>query len=104
MAKTVSIVDARRELGRLAEEVHRTGQAVVLTRRGRAIARLVPDASSPREQQRPAGELAALRCTVELRCTPQGLLRAITELRREFTRSAQRRTLTLPRAEPRRRG
>jgi len=42
MAKSISIVDARRDLGRIADEVRRTGQAVVLTRRGRPVARLAP--------------------------------------------------------------
>ena len=31
MVKSISIVDARRDLGRIADEVCRTGQAVVLT-------------------------------------------------------------------------
>jgi len=43
MSKTVSIVAARRELGRLADEVRRTGQPVILTRRGHAIARIAPE-------------------------------------------------------------
>lgn len=40
--KRVSIERARRELGRLADEVNQTGQDVVLTRRGKTIARIVP--------------------------------------------------------------
>ena len=43
MKKSVSIVETRRNLGRLAEEVRRTGQSVVLTRRGRAVARIAPE-------------------------------------------------------------
>ena len=34
MKKSVSIVEARQELGRLAEEVRRTGKSVARTRRG----------------------------------------------------------------------
>ena len=47
MKKSVSIVEARQELGRLAEEVRRTGKSVALTRRGRVIARIAPDTTTP---------------------------------------------------------
>jgi prevent-host-death family protein len=85
MAKSTSIVDARRDLGRLPDEVRRTGQAVVLTRRGRPVARLAsqpPSSAKPARAQRP---LAGLRGSVKLLCPPDELLQTIRELRREFT-------------------
>jgi len=53
MVKSISIVDARRDLGRIADEVRRTGQAVVLTRRGRPVARLAPHLPSSAKPARP---------------------------------------------------
>jgi prevent-host-death family protein len=103
MAKTISIVAARRDLGRLADEVRRSGQAIVLTRRGRPVARLVPQPASsakPASQPRP---FAGLRGSVKLLCTPDELLRTIRELRREVAASLQRRGSRLERSPRRRR-
>lgn len=103
MAKSVSIVEARRDLGRLADEVRRTGQAVMLTRRGRPIARLAPNSNVPPVPRQRADALATLRGTVELRCGPRALLRAIRELRHEFARSSERGALAFEGPGPRRR-
>src|SRR5437870_8139203 len=92
MAKSISIVDARRDLGRIADEVRRTGQAVVLTRRGRPVARLAPHPPSSAKPARPERPLAGLRGSVQLLCTPGDLLRTIRELRHEFAVSLERRS------------
>ncbi|MGH7859700.1 MAG: type II toxin-antitoxin system Phd/YefM family antitoxin [Candidatus Binatia bacterium] len=102
MAKSVSIVEARRDLGRLADEVRRTGQAVVLTRRGRPVARLAPHAASPAKGASPGRPLAGLRGSVQLLCTPEELLQAVRDLRREFALSLERRSSHLG-SSPRRR-
>jgi prevent-host-death family protein len=91
MLRRVSIVAARRELGRLAEEVRRTGQPVVLTRRGRAVARIVPEAGTEPGRKRPHDAFAELRGTVRLHCDLDGLQRTIRALRTEFSRSLDRR-------------
>lgn len=92
MAKAVSIVAARKELGRLADEVRRTGQPVTLTRRGRAVARIVPEPRA--EVSQDGGErdaFAALRGTVRLNCDLDGLQTAIRELRTELAQNLDRR-------------
>jgi prevent-host-death family protein len=103
MAKSVSIVEARRDLGRLADEVCRTGQAVVLTRRGRPVARLASHPPSSAEPDRPKRPLADLQGSVRLLCARDEILRAVRELRREFTASIEHRGSRLQRS-PRRRG
>ena len=102
MAKSISIVDARRDLGRLADEVCRTGQAVVLTRRGRPVARLAPQPASSAKPARAQRPLAGLRGSVKLLCAPDELLQTIRELRREFTVSLERRSSRLERSRRRR--
>lgn len=99
MKKRVSIVEARRDLGRLAEEVCRTGQAVVLTKRGRVVARLAPDAATSGRGRRGAGDaFAPLRGTVRMNCSFEVLQQAVRALRSEFTRSLERRDASpLPR-------
>jgi prevent-host-death family protein len=95
MPRRVSIVEARRELGRLADEVSRTGQPVVLTRRGRAIARIAP-APEPRAAGRKrADAFGELRGTVRLACGIDELRRAIRALRSEAGRSLGRRAAGL---------
>ena len=69
MPKKVSIVDARKELGRLAEDVRRTGQPVVLT----------------------SDAFAELRGTVRLNCDLGTLQADVRELRSRFTASLDRR-------------
>jgi prevent-host-death family protein len=92
MKKSVSIVEARRDLGRLAEEVRRTGQPVVLTRRGRAVARIAPEpvAEAATAPQRRDG-FAALRGTLRMNCSFDALVQAVRELRDEFTQNLERR-------------
>ena len=82
MKKSVSIVEARRDLGRLVEEVRRTGQPVVLTRRGRAVARIAPEpvAEVATAPQRRDG-FAALRGTLRMNCSFDALVQAVHELR-----------------------
>jgi len=104
MARTVSIVAARRELGRLADEVRRTGQPVILTRRGRAVARIAPEANIERGQTRPRDAFAELRGTVRLHCDFDELQSAIRALRREFGSNLDRRAATLNAGGARRRG
>jgi prevent-host-death family protein len=94
MKKTVSIVAARRELGRLAEEVNRTGQPVVLTRRGRAVARIAPEPGTELRPLRQRDAFAELRGTVRLNCTIDELQTAVRRLRAEFTDALARRRAT----------
>lgn len=98
MPKTVSIVDARRDLGRLAEEVRRTGQPVILTKRGRVVAYIAPEPSSaPTRSRRRPDPFAALRGTVEVVGSFDDMQRAIRSLRREFRDSLKRRTALVAR-------
>jgi prevent-host-death family protein len=96
MPKTVSIVDARRDLGRLAEEVQRTRQPVILTKRGRAVARIAPEPTGAAVgRRRGADPFAALRGTVQVVGSFDDLERTIRSLRREFTDSLDRRAALL---------
>jgi len=89
MGRSISIVNARRQLGRLAEEVRRTGRPVVLTRRGRPVARIAPE---PGPSASPARDgFAALRGTVRLDCSFDELQQTVRALRSEFARSLKRR-------------
>ena len=83
--KSVSIVVARRELGRLANEVRRTARPVVLTRRGKPIARLVP---APEDEARDG--LAGLVGSIEMTCSRVDLERSIRELRSGWNDSLDR--------------
>jgi len=102
--KSVSIVEARRELGRLAERVRRTRQPIVLTRRGRVVARIAPEpAASPAMSGRAPDAFAALRGTLRMNCGFDELQRAIRELRSEFARNLERRAGSrLPSRRPKR--
>jgi prevent-host-death family protein len=92
MKKRVSIVDARRELGRLADEVRRTRQPVVLTRRGRAVARITPEPAGTAAGARNArGAFAGLRHSVQLNGDFAALQQAVEGLRQEFADSLDRR-------------
>ena len=98
MRRTLSLVEARRELGRLAEEVRRTGQPIVLTKRGRAVACIVPEPAATRPARRAAADaFAALRGTVRMNCTFAALDRAVRALRSEFAESLERRAASSPR-------
>ncbi len=101
MKKSVSIVAARRELGRLAEEVRRTRQPVMLTRRGRAVARLAPEPGIELGQRSARDAFAGLRGTIRLNCDLDELQSAIHNLRAEFTRNLDRRAATLGRRRTR---
>ena len=90
MRKRVSIVAARRELGRLAEQVSRTGQPVVLTRRGRAVARIAPEPDIELGRRTPRDAFAELRGTVQLNCNLDELQSAVRKLRAEFTGNLDR--------------
>jgi len=97
MKKSISIVAARRELGRLAGEVNRTGQPVILTRRGQAVARIVPEPATEPRRRGPRDPFAQLRGTVRLNCDLDELQLAVRRLRAEFTSNLDRRAATLAR-------
>jgi prevent-host-death family protein len=96
MPRSVSIVEARRDLGRLADEVRRTRQPVILTKRGRAVARLAPEPAGSSRRPRSRDPFGGLRGTVEMVGSFHELERAIRSLRREFARSLDRRAALLP--------
>jgi len=95
MSRRVSIVEARRELGRLADEVSRTGQSVVLTRRGRAVAHIAPAPEVRAAGRTRTDAFAELRGTVRLACSIDELRLAVRALRSEATRSLGRRAAAL---------
>jgi prevent-host-death family protein len=98
MARSISLVSARKDLGRIVEEVGRTGTPVNLTRRGKVVARIVPQA------RHGAGDaLAALRGTVELTGGFEDLTRDVRQLREEGRTALERRT-TQARVRGKRRG
>ncbi|HXQ23328.1 MAG TPA: type II toxin-antitoxin system Phd/YefM family antitoxin [Candidatus Acidoferrales bacterium] len=101
MKKTVSIVAARRELGRLAQEVSRTGQAVILTRRGRAVARITPEPDTELRRRKRHDAFAELRGTVRLNCTLDELCSSVRQLRAEFAENLDRRAALLGRRKAR---
>ncbi len=63
----------------------------MLTRRGRAVARIVPEAGTEPSRKRPHDAFAELRGTVRLHCDLAGLQCTIRALRTEFSRSLDRR-------------
>ena len=97
MKKSVSIVEARQELGRLAEAVRRTGKSVALTRRGRVIARIAPDTTTPPQRRGALGDaLGALKGTIRIIGSPELLERDIRRLRRESAAVLERRVRAFP--------
>jgi prevent-host-death family protein len=88
--KRFSIVQARAELGKLADEVQRTGQSIVLTRRGRPVARIAPEPAG-RGRRAPLDALARVRGSVQMGGTFSDLRRAVRELRREGAQSLRQR-------------
>jgi antitoxin (DNA-binding transcriptional repressor) of toxin-antitoxin stability system len=78
MSRSISLVAARKELGRIVEEIGRTGSSVSLTRRGKVVARIVPEA-----QGRTRDPLGALRGTAVLQGSFADLTRDLRELREE---------------------
>jgi antitoxin (DNA-binding transcriptional repressor) of toxin-antitoxin stability system len=97
MRKSVSIVEARQELGRLAEEVRRTGKSVALTRRGRVIARIAPDTTTRSRGGGALGDaLGALKGSIRIVASPGSLERDIRRLRREAADALERRARAFP--------
>lgn len=78
MSRSISLVSARKDLGRIVEEIGRTGTAVNLTRRGKIVARIVPE-----ERGSTRDPLQALRGTAELSGSFSDLTREIRQLREE---------------------
>ncbi len=98
MLRAVPIVQARRELGRIAEDVRRTGQPVVLTKRGRPVARITPEPPPARGRHGGYDALGELRGTVQMNGTFAELVAATRKLRREGARNlAARADLFFPR-------
>jgi prevent-host-death family protein len=86
MSRSVSLVAARKDLGKLVAEVGRTGTPVSLTRRGKIVARIVPEA--------PAGTgdpLFALRGSAKLRGTFGDVTRELRNLREEAVAALEQR-------------
>jgi len=92
MKRAVSIVDARRDLGRLADEVRRTGRSIVLTRRGKPVASIAPEPAASLPVGRRTDVFAAVRGTVQLHCSFNELQRAVRRLRGEVSRNLDRRS------------
>jgi prevent-host-death family protein len=98
MLRSISLVAARKDLGRIVEEVGRTGTPVNLTRRGKVVARIVPEASHGG-----VDPLAALRGTAELAGGFEDVTRDLRQLREEG-RTALHRRATQARLRAKRRG
>jgi antitoxin (DNA-binding transcriptional repressor) of toxin-antitoxin stability system len=88
IARSLSIVEARKVLGAVAEGVRRGGEPVVLTRRGRAVAKIV--AATTTEEPR-FDALGALRGSLTIRATFSEMQESIRELRAAFSESIERR-------------
>jgi prevent-host-death family protein len=78
MSRSISLVAARKDLGRIVEEVARTGTPVSLTRRGKIVARIVPQ-----ERATQGDALAGLRGSAELTGSLAELTRDLRALRDE---------------------
>ena len=78
MSRSISLVAARKELGRIVEEIGRTGRSVSLTRRGKIVARIVPE-----EREFRRDPLAKLRGSAELSGSFGDLTRELRTLRTE---------------------
>ena|SRR5262245_53325838 len=85
--KKVPLVQARRRLGRLADEVRRTGDPVVLTRRGRAVARLAPE---PAGTGSPVDALGGLRGSITIVGSFADLVRDVRAIRLELASGVER--------------
>jgi len=98
MSRSISLVAARKDLGRIVEEIGRTGTPVNLTRRGKIVARVVPE-----ERGATRDPLQALRGTAELSGSFSDLSREIRELREEAGTALAQRASRSPRAPAKRR-
>ena len=98
MSRRISLVAARKDLGRIVEEVGRTGTPVSLTRRGKVVAHIVPEAAASTRDP-----LAALRGSAELRGSFSDLTRDLRALREESRRALTQHAgrLRRPQAKPR---
>jgi prevent-host-death family protein len=99
MSRSISLVAARKELGRIVEEVGRTGTPVSLTRRGKIVARIVPEPAAPAREP-----LAALRGSAELLGSFADLKRDLRVLREESNTALTRRAERQDRQRAKRRG
>jgi prevent-host-death family protein len=99
MARSITLVAARKDLGRIVEEVGRTGTPVSLTRRGKIVARIVPE---PRVSEH--DPLGALRGSAQLRGSFQDLTHELERLRAEGGAALERRLSLKSRARVKRRG
>jgi prevent-host-death family protein len=98
MPRTVSLVAARKDLGRIVEEVGRTGNPIHLTRRGKVVARIVPE-----ERAHTGNALATLRGTAELVGPFEDLTRDLRKLRAEGRAALEQRATRPRRARTKRR-
>jgi prevent-host-death family protein len=99
MARSVNLDTARKALGRIVEEVGRTGTPVSLTRRGKIVARIVPEAAGPARDP-----WAALRGSAELRGSFAELERDVRALRKEGNAALERRSVRQRKPQAKRRG
>jgi prevent-host-death family protein len=76
----VNLKEARARLSDLVRAVEK-GESVLITRRGRIVARLVPPATSTERPKAP--DLAPFREALEIREDEKGLSRTVIENRRE---------------------
>jgi prevent-host-death family protein len=99
MERSISLVAARKDLGRIVEEVGRTGCPVSLTRRGKVVARIVPEA-----RRGARDTLAALRGTAEFEGSFGDLTRELKSLRAEADAALEERVSRHQRTRTKRRG
>jgi antitoxin (DNA-binding transcriptional repressor) of toxin-antitoxin stability system len=98
MPRSLSLVAARKDLGRIVAEVSRTGDAVRLTRRGKVVARIVPE-----NRPRTGDALATLSGTAELVGSFADLTRSLRELRLEGRSTLEQRVNRPQRSRTKRR-
>jgi prevent-host-death family protein len=98
MPRSLSLVAARKDLGRIVEEVGRTGNPVRLTRRGKVVARIVPE-----ERPRTGDALATLSGTAELVGSFADVTRSLQKLRLEGRTALEQRTTHPRRSRTKRR-
>jgi antitoxin (DNA-binding transcriptional repressor) of toxin-antitoxin stability system len=99
MSRSISLVAARKDLGRIVEEIGRTRTPVNLTRRGKVVARIVPE-----ERARTRDPLAALRGSAQLVGSFGELTRELEALRQEGGVALERRARREGRPRTRQRG
>lgn len=88
MGKTVDATVARRQLGTLLDEVYYKGESIIIERKGKPLAKIVPlsthestqESAVTPKQRKLIGELNSLP-TVEIKEEPTDLLRKVREKR-----------------------